>query len=85
VIRATASLSPENPKTMKRDFILVTGAAGFIGSHITELLSRQGYRVKAFVRHTSNTENLDGLDVEKVFGDMQDRESLEKHCLTSRV
>ncbi|MBP5384300.1 MAG: GDP-mannose 4,6-dehydratase, partial [Lachnospiraceae bacterium] len=29
--------------------ILVTGADGFIGSHLTELLIEQGYDVKAFV------------------------------------
>ena len=28
--------------------ILVTGADGFIGSHLTELLMEQGYDVKAF-------------------------------------
>jgi len=36
---------------MKR--ILVTGAAGFIGSHLTELLVRSGYEVSAFVHYNS--------------------------------
>lgn len=30
--------------------ILVTGAEGFIGSHLTELLVEKGYSVKAFVK-----------------------------------
>ena len=30
--------------------ILVTGADGFIGSHLTETLVRQGYDVRAFVK-----------------------------------
>ncbi len=33
--------------------ILVTGAAGFIGSHLTEELLRRGHCVRAFVRYTS--------------------------------
>lgn len=33
--------------------ILVTGADGFIGSHLTEELVRQGYNVKAFVYYNS--------------------------------
>lgn len=33
--------------------VLVTGACGFIGSHLTEALVRQGYHVKAFVQYNS--------------------------------
>jgi len=33
--------------------ILVTGAAGFIGSHVTELFVEQGFDVRAFVRYNS--------------------------------
>ena len=39
---------------MTRDStVLVTGADGFIGSHLTESLVREGYRVKAFVLYNS--------------------------------
>lgn len=38
-------------KVMKK--ILVTGADGFIGSHLTEQLVRQGYHVRAFVNYNS--------------------------------
>jgi NAD dependent epimerase/dehydratase len=33
--------------------VLVTGAGGFIGSHLAELVAREGARVRAFVRYTS--------------------------------
>jgi dTDP-glucose 4,6-dehydratase len=33
--------------------VLVTGADGFIGSHLTETLVRQGYKVRAFVHYNS--------------------------------
>ena len=37
----------------KNNKILVTGAGGFIGSHLTEYLVEQGHQVKAFVRYNS--------------------------------
>ena len=33
--------------------VLVTGADGFIGSHLTEELVKKGYQVKAFVNYNS--------------------------------
>ena len=33
--------------------VLITGADGFIGSHLTELLVREGYDVRAFVLYNS--------------------------------
>lgn len=38
---------------MKNKKILITGADGFIGSHLTEHLVRQGYGVRAFVLYNS--------------------------------
>lgn len=38
---------------MKYKKILVTGADGFIGSHLTEMLVREGYNVRAFVLYNS--------------------------------
>lgn len=48
--------------------VLVTGADGFIGSHLTEVLIAAGYQVKAFVYYNSfNTWGwLDTLDKEKL-------------------
>lgn len=38
---------------MKNKKILVTGADGFIGSHLAEELVRQGHDVRAFVLYNS--------------------------------
>ncbi|WP_017652845.1 hopanoid-associated sugar epimerase [Fortiea contorta] len=52
--------------------IFVTGGTGFIGSHVVRLLLREGYKVKALVRPSSNLDNLKGLEVEIVKGDLND-------------
>ncbi len=38
---------------MSKYSVLVTGADGFIGSHLTEALVREGFNVKAFVLYNS--------------------------------
>ena len=56
---------------------LVTGATGFLGSHIAERLVQRGDSVRALVRSTSNTSFLESLGgVEFVQGDVTDAPSL---------
>lgn len=57
--------------------VLVTGAAGFIGSHVTRLLVEQGRDVRALVRPGEKTDNIDGLPIEKVQGDILDPVAVE--------
>lgn len=57
---------------------LVTGATGFIGSAIARELLKDGEEIKVLVRKTSDTRNIDKLDVEKVFGDIRDSDSMKK-------
>jgi dTDP-glucose 4,6-dehydratase len=65
---------------------LVTGAGGFIGSHVVERLVRDGARVRALCRYTSRRDRgaLDWLDrdlladVEVVFGELRDLESVSR-------
>ena len=52
----------------------VTGANGFIGSHLVRLLLQQGYAVRALVRPQSRLDNLAGLAAEIVTGDLNDPE-----------
>jgi len=56
---------------------LVTGATGFIGSAIVRALLEDGEEVKIFLRKTSDTRNIDGLDVERAYGDIRDGDSMK--------
>ena len=55
---------------------LVTGSTGFIGSAITRELIKNGEEVKVLIRNTSDTRNIDNLEVEKVYGDIRDVDSM---------
>ncbi len=57
---------------------LVTGATGFIGSHVARQLVAAGSRVRVLVRPGSNLRALEGLSVERVEGDLQDLASLDR-------
>src|ERR1700731_2888364 len=56
----------------------VTGATGFLGSHVARVLSEQGADLRLLVRSTSNLKNLEGLEAETATGDLRDAGSLEK-------
>lgn len=55
---------------------LVTGASGFIGSNLVRVLLETGVRVRVLLEPGMGTENLNGLDVEHVVGDLRDPEAL---------
>ena len=56
---------------------LVTGATGFMGSSIVRELLKDGEEVKVLLRKTSDTSNIDGLEVEKAYGDIRDGDSIK--------
>ncbi|MDH5776557.1 MAG: NAD-dependent epimerase/dehydratase family protein [Nitrospirota bacterium] len=58
--------------------ILITGSSGFIGAAVTRAAVAKGDEVRVLVRSASNRNNLDGLPVETVEGDLQDPSSLKK-------
>ena len=60
------------------DRVLVTGATGFVGSHITKTFVDVGYRVRYGARASSNTRWLDGLAVERVPFDLARPETLSR-------
>jgi dihydroflavonol-4-reductase len=56
--------------------VFVTGATGFVGSHVARHLAAQGAQLRLLVRATSNLANLEGLDAETVVGDLREPETL---------
>jgi len=56
---------------------VVTGASGFVGSHIVDELLRQGATVRCLLRPTSSTRWLDGKAVEITRLELRDAERLE--------
>ncbi len=61
---------------MQNSFI--TGATGFIGSHLADELLKKNYSVKCLVRKSSSTKWLDGKNVELVYGDLFDKKFLSE-------
>jgi dihydroflavonol-4-reductase len=61
----------------------VTGATGFLGSHVARVLAERGAQLRLLVRPTSDLRNLDGLDADglnadRVIGDLRDAASISK-------
>lgn len=66
--------------------VLVTGAGGFIGSHLTEALVKAGAKVRVFIRYNSrdgrgNLEDLEPKvleEIEIIAGDLRDADVIER-------
>jgi dihydroflavonol-4-reductase len=56
--------------------VLVTGATGFIGSSVVRKLIARGREVRCYLEPGAKLSNLEGLDVEKLEGDVNDRAKL---------
>jgi dihydroflavonol-4-reductase len=50
--------------------VFVTGATGFVGSHVAQELSRQGADLRILIRSSSKLANLEGIPAETVVGDL---------------
>lgn len=57
---------------------LVTGASGFVGSHVARQLVSAGDSVRVLVRRTSRLEFLDDLPLERVQGDLRNADSIAR-------
>ena len=62
------------------DRVLVTGANGFVGSHLVEELLARGYQVRCMVRRTSHLDYVRDLPVEWAYADVRDPEELLRAC-----
>lgn len=56
----------------------VTGATGFVGSHVARALAEQGAELRLLVRSNSNLKNVEDIKADLVTGDLRDPASLEK-------
>src|SRR6202023_1095955 len=57
----------------------ITGATGFLGSHVARVLAECGAQLRLLVRPTSDLGNLDDLkNADRVVGDLRDAASIEK-------
>ena len=63
-----ASTSPDS----RTPPVFVTGAAGHVGANLVRRLLDDGVRVRVLLRREDNNQGLEGLDVERVFGDIRD-------------
>ena len=58
--------------------VLLTGATGFVGSHVARALLARGDEVRVTVRPSSPEKALEGLDVERVSADILDRQAMRR-------
>jgi len=80
-------------RSLRGKVVLVTGAGGFIGSHLTEALIQHGARVRAFLRYNSRNERglLEQLpqeslaEVDIIFGDLKDPGAVNRAVKGSEI
>ncbi|MFD0416962.1 aminotransferase class I/II-fold pyridoxal phosphate-dependent enzyme [Streptomyces sp. NPDC127108] len=82
-VRATApdtapAPTPAPAATTPAPDVLVAGAGGFIGGHLTRRLAERGHRVRVLVREGSDRSAFAGLDVDVAVGDLGDPDSLRR-------
>jgi len=56
----------------------ITGATGFLGSHVARVLVEQGAKLRLLVRSSSDLRNIAELNAEQVVGDLREPASIEK-------
>jgi dihydroflavonol-4-reductase len=64
---------------------LITGATGFVGGHLAELLAAEGWQIRALVRPTSKVARLRELGVELHEGSLEDRPAIQRACAGTDV
>jgi dihydroflavonol-4-reductase len=77
-------MSLSDASSAQADTVFITGATGFVGANLARLLLAKGYKVRALVRKSSDPRNLEGLDVERVVGDLTQKQSLVAGCQGAR-
>jgi dihydroflavonol-4-reductase len=57
---------------------LITGATGFLGSHLARALAERGDELRVLARRSANVGLLDGIEFERVTGDVTDRRAVRR-------
>src|SRR5512136_559649 len=65
--------------------VLVTGASGFLGGRLAQVLAARGEPVRILARPGNNLSHLDGLPVEVIEGSLGDMESLNRAAAGCKV
>jgi dihydroflavonol-4-reductase len=58
--------------------VFVTGATGFVGSHVARALADAGAELRLLVRQSSRTENIDSLKAGRIIGDLREPAFLKR-------
>jgi len=58
--------------------VFLTGATGFVGSHVARALAAEGADLRLLIRPSSDLRNIQELQAERVVGDLRDAASLKK-------
>jgi 2-alkyl-3-oxoalkanoate reductase len=75
---------PASPRFMPRTY-LVTGATGFVGSHVAEALAARGDAVRTIARPASDTALLERLGITIIRGDLTDRDAVQQAAAGAEV
>jgi GDP-4-dehydro-6-deoxy-D-mannose reductase len=67
---------------MKTKNVLITGIAGFVGSHLAELLLTKGYEIHGLCRPRSKTDNIDSITNQL---HLEDADLLDSHSLYATI
>lgn len=66
--------------TLAPPLVFMTGANGFVGSHLAHALAKRGHHVRALVRRMADRSRVDDLALEWIEGDLNDRAALARGC-----